>query len=143
MLKGYGMSRRVSPDLASISWCDDIMEWEEKLTPMLLREYSSTDHVNTLCLFNTGDVIIGGQGLNECILVLLRCKSDASLPCLAISSDIGLCLEKWSRRICSDAEDDELQCRGSFSRAAACCLPRRTEENPPLTKRIDIGGLKL
>jgi len=40
-------------------------------------------------------------------------------------------------------EDDELQCRGSFSRAAACCLPRRTEENPPLTKRIDIGGLKL
>ena len=61
MLKGYGTSRRVSLDLARISWCNIIMEWEEN--PMLLRilEYWSCKYT----LFNTGDVIGLGQGRNE------------------------------------------------------------------------------
>ena len=45
---------------------------------MLLREYSSTDYVNTHCLFNSGDVI-GGKAWTS-IVVLLRCKSGTTLP---------------------------------------------------------------
>ena len=44
---------------------------------MLLREYSSTDYVNTHCLFNSGDVI-GGKAWTS-IVVLLRCKSGTAL----------------------------------------------------------------